>query len=101
MKPTHVIAVDLARVFGTATGREQVSTLVWADPVEVTGLTAAHVEILLPERGGLPRAPGSIRPTQASHLSPADTIVPVDEHRILKVDFVDVQQPSSEPSSAW
>jgi beta-lactamase superfamily II metal-dependent hydrolase len=93
MEPTHVIAVDLARVWSSATGREQVSTLIWGDPVEVIAVTADHVQILMPElRPGVLRTPGFIRPTRASHVEPGATIVPLAEHRILKIDFVDVQQ---------
>jgi beta-lactamase superfamily II metal-dependent hydrolase len=93
MKPTHAIAVDLARVFSTATGREQISTLLWGDPVEVVATTADHVEILMPEMSpGVPRTPGFIRPTKASHIAPSEAIVGIAEHRVLKIDFVDVQQ---------
>jgi beta-lactamase superfamily II metal-dependent hydrolase len=94
MGQDHVIAVDMARVFAGATGREQITTLVWGDPVEVAAITPDHVEIRLP-----PFSPGSsdpgrsgfIRPS-ASGLRPPDVVVERDRNRVLKVDFVDVQQ---------
>jgi beta-lactamase superfamily II metal-dependent hydrolase len=94
MPQEHVIAVDMARVFASATGRELVTTLVWGDPVEVAQVTPEHVEIRLPPFPGDPgpQRSGFIRPTDASRIKTTDVVVARAGHRVLKVDFVDVQQ---------
>jgi beta-lactamase superfamily II metal-dependent hydrolase len=94
MPQEHVIAVDMARVYAGATGRDLITTLVWGDPVEVAQVTAEHVEIRLPPFPGDSRPPrsGFIRPTDGSRIEPADVVVERARNRVLKVDFVDVQQ---------
>jgi beta-lactamase superfamily II metal-dependent hydrolase len=99
MPTRHVIAVDLADVWRTPDRRGLLRTLGWGDQVEVLARTSKHVEVRafdfaeLPDGSIEPRPiSGFIVPRASSGLSPADVTVPPAENRVLKVDFVDVQQ---------
>jgi beta-lactamase superfamily II metal-dependent hydrolase len=96
---TRRIAVDLAKVYSAAQGGDLVATLAWGDEVKVERVTAAHVEIRLTrfeelDDGSLsPKmVPGFIRPTKSSGVKPSAVVAATNDVRVLKVDFVDVQQ---------
>src|SRR5829696_92889 len=100
MAAEHAINVDLARVYDAAgTKRAYVTTLVWGDEVEVEEIAADHVRIRTVRfdqqaDGSIrPRAvSGFIKPPAASGVRPRDVVIPKQDDRVLKVDFVDVQQ---------
>jgi beta-lactamase superfamily II metal-dependent hydrolase len=96
---THVVNVDLARVWGTPDGKDFVRTLVWGDAVEVLGVTAKHVEVRIrrvvekPDGSVQPvMASGYIVPPKSSKIKPDEVVLPIAQSRVLKVSFVDVQQ---------
>jgi beta-lactamase superfamily II metal-dependent hydrolase len=92
--PTHFIQADLARVFATNSKEQDLLvTLAWGDKVEVINTGDKFVEI----RIDAPREQedGSVRmePTTGFiRSSPSRVIAPIEENRVLKIDFVDVQQ---------
>jgi len=98
---THVLNVDLAKVWARdANGdRRYLSTVAWGDPVPVAEITDAHVRIKT--AGFEEQADGSVKwtfldgfiePPAASDLAPADCVIETPASRVMKVDFVDVQQ---------
>lgn len=100
MDPTHVIAVDLAKVY-RKTGNKftYLTTLAWGDAVQVEDVTPNHVVIHAvsfdrqPDGGVKPRQiKGYIRPSKASGKKPSQTVLEAKKSQVLKVDFIDVQQ---------
>lgn len=100
MAGTHVIDVDLADVW-SATGKDRdlLRTLAWGDEVTVIKQTATHLEIELTDfeekpDGSIvpkPRA-GFIIPKKSAAVKVADVVIPRTANKVLKVNFVDVQQ---------
>ncbi|RZJ10108.1 MAG: MBL fold metallo-hydrolase [Rubrivivax sp.] len=94
-----VIAVDLADVWATADRKTLLRTLAWGDEVSVTAVTNEHVALefrsFAQQQDGsitpLVQA-GFIKPSSSSGLKPSDVVLPVKQNRVLKVNFVDVQQ---------
>ena len=92
------VAVDLLDVQDEA-GRF-LTTLTWGDDVEIHSQTRERIELALTrfvqEPDGSIRPQRSVgvvkKPRRGSGLTLADVISERDESRILKVDFVDVQQ---------
>jgi len=94
---THVVNVDLVRV-----RRERGDDLVlaWGDEVDVLEADSHTIRIRL--TGFVARPDGSVeprsttgvirRPSRASGLKLSDVLIERDASRVLKVDFVDVQQ---------
>lgn len=96
---SSVIAVDLADVWTAPDRKVLVRTLAWGDAVTVLSQTASYLEVALvefisqPDGSVLSRErKGFIKPTASSKLKPADIVRPLAENRVLKVNFVDVQQ---------
>lgn len=99
MAQKHVINVDLADVWADANRKKLLRTLSWGDEVVVTDQTSGAVEInlatfheqtdgsILPET-----TTGYIAPSRSSGIKAADTVIPKSRNKVLKVDFVDVQQ---------
>jgi beta-lactamase superfamily II metal-dependent hydrolase len=103
---THVVInVDLADVFGQPNRGQFLHTLAWGDHVEVLETTPKHLRVstvkyekmadgsILPvktEAYIVP--PASARKADGSKLTPADVVIPQTDNRVLKVNFVDVQQ---------
>ena len=99
MVARHTINVDLAKVFASPTGRGFLTTLAWGDPVEVLHVAPEHVEIRTvrfvqqPDGSILPEpASGFVKPSRASGIAADEVVVEKQHDRVLKVDFVDVQQ---------
>ncbi|CAN5289857.1 hypothetical protein BH24ACT19_BH24ACT19_08130 [soil metagenome] len=99
MAAQHVIDVDLAKVYASETRSGFIRTLAWGDTVEVLDVAEKHVEIRTVKLETRPD--GSIEPVPAlgfivhsasSRTKPADVVAEKEESRVLKVDFVDVQQ---------
>ncbi|MFG3592674.1 ComEC/Rec2 family competence protein [Bradyrhizobium sp. RDI18] len=94
-----VVNVDLADVFETKDRKKLLKTLAWGDEVEVIKETKTHLEVVVvqfhEEQDGsiVPeRRTGFIVPRKSSGLKPADIVIPRNKNKVLKVNFVDVQQ---------
>lgn len=107
MAQQSVLNVDLARVYNrpSGAGRRLITTLAWGDDLEVLDVTRNHLHIQTARFDEQPD--GSIVPTKVdafivppararradgARLTPADVFIPKRENRVLKVNFVDVQQ---------
>ncbi|OLP16561.1 competence protein [Leptolyngbya sp. 'hensonii'] len=99
MVSQSVINVDLADVFEQPDRKGFLHTLAWGDYVEVLETTDTYLRIstvkyeetsngsILPVK-----TEAYICPTKSSNLSPADIAIPQADSKVLKVNFVDVQQ---------
>jgi len=100
MAAQHFINVDLATIkVPAANGKKAINRILgWGDEVEVANITAEHVEVkvtIFNEQGD-----GSVKPEQVSGfitpkkntITAADLVVAKKDSKILKIDFVDVQQ---------
>lgn len=93
----HTLAVDLARV--EVNGRVA-SVLTWGSEVDLVERTATELKVRLVRFRALPdgtiqpiESVGVIgKPSKASGLSLDDVLVPREQNKVLKLDFVDVQQ---------
>lgn len=99
MGTASVINVDLADVYASPERKEFLHTLAWGDYVDVIEVTASHVHISTvkyeekPDGSILPvKTDAYICPRKSAGLVPADITIPRAENRVLKVNFVDVQQ---------
>ena len=97
MAARHLLNVDLARVFRTRDRKGLLHVLTWGAEVEVAKVTTKFVEVKATSFEK--QADGSIKPTTISGfivppegIKPASVIVERAKNRILKIDFVDVQQ---------
>jgi beta-lactamase superfamily II metal-dependent hydrolase len=97
MAARHLINVDLAKVFRTADRKQLLQVLTWGAPVEVIEITARHLEVKAtafdkqPDGSIKPKVvPGFIVPPKGT--KPDSVVVERSKNKILKVDFVDVQQ---------
>lgn len=100
MPPQHLINIDLATIKVPAEGDRKSITriLAWGDEVEVAAVTAQHVEVIVTifeqqEDGSVKplRVSGFITPKKNT-FKPADIVIARNDSKILKIDFVDVQQ---------
>ncbi len=101
MPPQHLINVDLAKIKVPATNGQKATTrvLAWGDEVEVVKINPNDVEVKVTifkplEDGSVKpeKVSGFITPSKASKIKPADVVVLKKDSKILKIDFVDVQQ---------
>ena len=99
MSKQMVINVDLADVFAQPGRKEFLHPLAWGDRVEVLETTAAELRIRTtkfetqPDGSILPvKTEAFIAPTKSSGVKPADLVIPKKDNKVLKVNFVDVQQ---------
>lgn len=96
---THVINVDLANVYAKPGRKEFLHCLAWGDYVEVLEIASRHVKIRTvrydeqPDGSILPvPMEAFLAPTAGSGLQPPGLVIPKQDSRVLKVNFVDVQQ---------
>ncbi|EAQ79889.1 ComEC/Rec2 family competence protein [Blastopirellula marina] len=99
MATKAVINVDLADVFAAPNRKGFLHTMAWGDHVDVEEVSSVHVKIKTvkfethSDGSILPvKTEAFITPTKSSKLKPADLIIPSKQNRVLKVNFVDVQQ---------
>ena len=96
MPPTHTLRADLATVWSEATGGTALRTAALGHPLEVLGVTAEHLEVRVwrytqSSDGGRPvPVSGFIRLRRGVDAEAA--ITPIADDRILRFDFIDVQQ---------
>jgi beta-lactamase superfamily II metal-dependent hydrolase len=94
-----VVNVDLADVFERPNRSGFLYSLAWGDYVDVIERTATHLRVATVkyEQQGdgsiLPVATEAyIWPTRSSGIAPSDLVIPAPASKVLKVNFVDVQQ---------
>jgi beta-lactamase superfamily II metal-dependent hydrolase len=94
-----VIDVDLADVFERPDRKGFLHCLAWGDYVEVLETTDTHLRVRTakyeerPDGSILPvEIVAFIQPRASSGVAPAAVVIPRPDSRVLKVDFVDVQQ---------
>ncbi|MEW5802960.1 MAG: MBL fold metallo-hydrolase [bacterium] len=94
-----VINVDLADVFEQPDQKKLLHTLAWGDEVDVLQTTDKHLRIGTVKYEE--KSDGSILPVtteayicpkKSSGLRPSDVVIPREDNKVLKVNFVDVQQ---------
>lgn len=99
MANQSVIKVDLADVYEKADGKKLLHTLAWGDAVEVLETTPKYIRVGIAKFEK--KSDGSILPVQteayicprkSSGVQTADVVIPQADNRVLKVNFVDVQQ---------
>ena len=93
--PTHVIAVDLAKVRDEANTKDVLRILAWGDVVDVIDQNDKQVRIKTVRM--VEQDDGSVKPKNIIGVikkpsAAAKVVVPIAENRVLKVNFVDVQQ---------
>ena len=96
MAAAHVINVDLARVFDAPEKGKFLRVMAWGDAVEVVRVTSEHVEIKLftfeeADEGFTPVATSGFIVPPAG-VKPSTVVLPKTDDRVLRVNFVDVQQ---------
>jgi hypothetical protein len=96
MAKQFVLNVDLAGVFKTSDRKGFMNMAAWGDVLRVKKITSKHIEIetvqfdVQNDGSILPvKTQGFICPTK---MKPADVVIPAAQNRVLKVNFVDVQQ---------
>ncbi len=99
MSSRCVVDVDLADVWAKRGRKELARTLTWGDEVTVVSTASTHLEVqtvrhveqadgsVLPEK-----VAGYIEPSKSSGLKARDVVKPRAENRVLRVNFIDVQQ---------
>jgi beta-lactamase superfamily II metal-dependent hydrolase len=96
MAKQFVLNVDLAQVFAEPNRKGFMHMIAWGDAISVEKVTSDHLEIntITFEE----QEDGSILPVKTKgfvcpkDIKPADAILPLKQNRVLKVNFVDVQQ---------
>ena len=98
MRGKHSINVDLAKVFETASPRRLLTILTWGDFVEVTDDPADGKIPVRAFRFG-EQSDGSILPEAVDAfvkiprgMKAGNVVIPAKDSKVLKVNFVDVQQ---------
>jgi beta-lactamase superfamily II metal-dependent hydrolase len=99
MAQDYVINVDLADVYKESTRKGFIHSLAWGDAVEVVEITDKYVcintdKFVKSEDGSyLPtKTKAYICPVQGSGVKAKDVVIPKKDNRVLKINFVDVQQ---------
>jgi beta-lactamase superfamily II metal-dependent hydrolase len=96
MPAQHTINVDLAEVLDAPTKGKFVSMLAWGDAVEVLNITAEHVEVRTfrfeKTDEGFKSVPTSGFIVPSKPVKPSDVVIARKDDRVLKFNFVDVQQ---------
>jgi beta-lactamase superfamily II metal-dependent hydrolase len=93
------INVDLADVFEERGRKKFIRSLAWGDEVEVVETKSTHLairtkEFIQQDDGSiLPKVVDAfIEPSKSSGIKAPDVVVPRSQNRVLKINFVDVQQ---------
>lgn len=98
MPAKHALNVDLAKVFDASKPKTVITILNWGDLVEVTGPANAGKLPIKATRFDK-QEDGSILPEQVDAflkipkgMATADVVIPAKDSKVMKVNFVDVQQ---------
>ncbi len=99
MPEQAVLNVDLADVWEERGRKKCIRTIAWGDEVTVLKQLSTHLEVGItvfrqkPDGSILPESiTGYIEPTKSSGIKVADLVRPVADNKVLKINFVDVQQ---------
>src|SRR5687767_4980663 len=101
MTEAHVINVDLADVWSTKVRKDRklIRTLAWGDEVAVVERNDTHIEVLFTsfeeasDGSVVPRTTsGFITPSRASGINTDEVTIARNDNKVLKINFVDVQQ---------
>ena len=99
MPDQTVLNVDLADVWEERGRKQYIRTVAWGDEITVVKQAATYLEVSItvfrekPDGSILPESiTGYIEPTKSSGIKVADLVRPVLDNKVLKVNFVDVQQ---------
>jgi beta-lactamase superfamily II metal-dependent hydrolase len=99
MAKKSAINVDLAYLYEKPNRKGFLHALAWGDYVDVLETTDKHVHVQTvryderPDGSILPVPTDAyIVPPRSAKIEPADVVIPRNESRVLKVNFVDVQQ---------
>ena len=96
MPPSHALDVDLAKIYTRDGDRfRYLRTIAWGTELFVREITEDHVRVGVSVRdgsGSWKRVDGFIRVPRGSRLEGKDLVVPLEESRLLTIEFVDVQQ---------
>ena len=99
MPEQAVLNVDLADVWEERGRKKFIRTIAWGDEVTVLKQLSTHLEVGItvfrqkPDGSILPESiTGYIEPAKSSGIKVAELVKPVSDNRVLKVNFVDVQQ---------
>src|SRR5688572_22575081 len=99
MSDQAVINVDLADVWQEKGRKNLLATVAWGDRVTVLARTATYIEIEVKrfreqaDGSILPViSTGYIQPSKSSRIKLGDVLLSDENNRVLKVNFVDVQQ---------
>ncbi len=94
---SHVLAVDIASVHSNTPKGRVVQTLIWGEPVILLEEQEEFIRVLYRQRSERPD--GSVLQSDEIGLIAREKgqaldqlVVPIDQDRVLKVHFVDVQQ---------
>lgn len=99
MATRQIINADLVDVWEERGRKTLLRTLAWGDEVRVAKQASTHIEVeftnfreqqdgsILPET-----TTGFIEPSKTSGIKTADIVIAPKDNRVLKVNFVDVQQ---------
>lgn len=97
MAARHQLNIDLAKVFESPDKKGFLTMLGWGDEVDVVQIASTYLEIRTTKHVEQPD--GSVRPQPVSGfivparpMKPADVVVEKSRGKVLKIDFVDVQQ---------
>lgn len=107
MVKKSALNVDLAKVYSDPSGKKSslITVMAWGDAVDVVDVTSSHIQInavkfekqndgsILPVKtDGYIVPPKSAKKADGSKLKTEDIVIPLKSNRVLKVNFVDVQQ---------
>ncbi|HNV49257.1 MAG TPA: competence protein, partial [Spirochaetota bacterium] len=99
MPEQAVLNVDLADVWKERGRKQYIRTIAWGDEITVVKQAATYLEVTITffrekaDGSILPESvTGYIEPTKSSGIKVADVVRPVADNKVLKVNFVDVQQ---------
>lgn len=99
MPEQAVLNVDLADAWEERGRKNFIRTIAWGDEITVLKQLSTHLEVGItvfrqkPDGSILPESiTGYIEPAKSSGIKVADLVRPVADNKVLKVNFVDVQQ---------
>lgn len=93
MKANAFINVDLVKIYSSPVKEERIflTTLAWGDPVEEVERTIGYIKITIQDANNSDMTAYIIK-SSSSSLKLSEVIKPLTENKVLRIDYVDVQQ---------